>query len=81
MSVCSSPTVPVRACTDGHQEGQFVYCFRPRGMSAVTAGLGRGFPQARVFQRPDKTQSVRSLASVSNQTLITLDQKQRALTA
>lgn len=46
-SMCSSPAVTVQVCTDGRQEGQIVYCFRPCGMPAVMDGLGRGFSSGR----------------------------------
>lgn len=68
--------VNVRVCTDGHQEGQNVYCFRPRGMPAVMDGLDRGFPQAGLCV--SVCVSVRSLAAKSNHTLISLDQKQES---
>lgn len=48
-SMCSSPAVTVRVCTDGRQEGQIVYCFRPSGMPAVMDGLGWGFLQPLCF--------------------------------
>lgn len=63
-------------CTDGCQEGQTVYCFRPCGMPAVMDGLGRGFSSGLRVPLSLQVQSVRSLAAMSNHTLISLDQKQ-----
>lgn len=80
-SVCSSPAVTVRVCTDGCQEGQIVYCFRPCGMPAVMDGLGQGFyffSSDLCVSQSLHEQPVRSTEVTSHRTLISLDRKQES---
>lgn len=77
VSMCSSPAVTVPVCTDGRQEGQTVYCFRPCSMPAVMDGLGWAFSSDLSVSQLLWAQSVRSLAATSNHTLISLEQKKK----
>lgn len=67
------PAVTAGVCTDGRQEGHTVYCFRLRGVPAVTDGLG---PVFHSVSQSLQMHTVRSLAATSNLILISLDQKQ-----